>query len=197
LLKAYEKFKEVAVYAGLLIDENTKRVLYEVKELTNKPIPVKLISFSGMLVHRRIIEKIGLPSKRLFMDVADWEYCLRINYFGFRIILVPKAKIYHSVGTPYLITLPFRKTMWKYKNGKFIKTRGRRIVIATHLPMRYYTWAKNSIKLTRSKFITPDFRCWLRNCFFNELMKIIFYENQKSKKFLKFIHGIIDGYLGK
>jgi GT2 family glycosyltransferase len=195
LLKTYKKLKKICIYAGLQIEEKTKRVLYGVKELTNEPTLVEHLSFSGMFIHRKIIEKVGLPSKEFFMDCADWEYCLRVNHFGFKIVLVPKAIIYHSVGNPIQITLPFRRAEWKLKNGKFIKISTKKRTIATHSPLRYYTCGKNAAKLLNHKFTTPSFRYYLYKCFLTEMTKIILYEDGKIKKILKFIQGILDAYL--
>jgi GT2 family glycosyltransferase len=194
LLNVYKKLEEICVYAGLQIDEKTKRVLYGIKEPTNEPTLVKCLNFSGMLIHRKIIENAGLPSKEFFMDCADWEYCLRVNHYGFKIVLVPKAIIYHSVGNPIQITLPLRRVEWKFKNGKFLKIYTKRTTIAGHSPLRYYTWAKNATKLINYKFITSDFKRYLHKCFLTEMIKIIFYEDEKIWKIFKFIKGVLDGF---
>ncbi|MEM4166723.1 MAG: hypothetical protein QW255_05200 [Candidatus Bilamarchaeaceae archaeon] len=40
-----------------------------------------------------MVEKIGLPDKRLFVYGDDTDYCLRIKKAGFSIFCVPSAKI--------------------------------------------------------------------------------------------------------
>ena len=51
-----------------------------------------------LLVNREVIEKVGMYNKNFFLhyEIADW--CARVRSAGFRILYVPKAKIWHKGG---------------------------------------------------------------------------------------------------
>lgn len=49
------------------------------------------ITFEGPLVHRKIIEKIGLPEKKFFIFADDTEYFIRASKAGFTIRVVTNA----------------------------------------------------------------------------------------------------------
>jgi len=49
------------------------------------------ITFEGPLIHRKIIEKIGLPEKNFFIFADDTEYFIRASKAGIKIQVVTKA----------------------------------------------------------------------------------------------------------
>jgi GT2 family glycosyltransferase len=49
------------------------------------------ITFEGPLVHRKVIEMIGLPERKFFIFADDTEYFIRASKAGFNIIVVTKA----------------------------------------------------------------------------------------------------------
>lgn len=51
-----------------------------------------------MMLHRSIIEKIGLLDESYFMYCEDTEYSIRLNMNKIKIILVPEAKLWHKVS---------------------------------------------------------------------------------------------------
>ncbi len=61
-------------------------------------IPIDFISFIGLLVNRKVIEKIGLPNQQYFIFHDDVEYSLRIQKEGFSKQLVLNACIYHKIN---------------------------------------------------------------------------------------------------
>lgn len=52
-----------------------------------------------LLLHRDIIEKIGLFDEIYFMYYEDLDYCVRLNQAGIRILYVPEAKLFHKVSS--------------------------------------------------------------------------------------------------
>jgi GT2 family glycosyltransferase len=58
---------------------------------------ISFASFVGLAVPRRVVEKIGLPKRELFIKGDDLEYCIRMSREG-PIILVPESRIFHKDG---------------------------------------------------------------------------------------------------
>ncbi len=57
------------------------------------PTAVVGTAFEGPLFSRRVVEKIGLPHKELFIFCDDTDYCLRAHLAGFSIFYVPAARM--------------------------------------------------------------------------------------------------------
>jgi len=57
-----------------------------------------LIIASGCLVRSELVGKIGLPRADFFMDFFDYEYSLRARLNGYKIAVVPSAKLDHEIG---------------------------------------------------------------------------------------------------
>jgi GT2 family glycosyltransferase len=52
----------------------------------------------AMLIPRGVLETVGLLDERFFMYYEDNDFCLRIRRAGYRILLVPGAKMWHKVA---------------------------------------------------------------------------------------------------
>lgn len=74
------------------------------REGSTEPFFVDLAYWAGMLVHRRVIESIGLPHQGFFRTFGDYEYCLRARKAGFAVIAVPNSFIDHDPGRPIFVT---------------------------------------------------------------------------------------------
>lgn len=53
---------------------------------------------AAMLVSRRAIDEVGFLDERLFLHVEDVEWSLRMRAAGFRVLMVPAAKVWHHVS---------------------------------------------------------------------------------------------------
>jgi GT2 family glycosyltransferase len=53
----------------------------------------------AMLLSRVVLELVGLFDERFFMYYDDSDLCLRIRRAGFRVLLVPGARMWHKVAT--------------------------------------------------------------------------------------------------
>ncbi len=61
----------------------------------DKQTNTDFVSGCAMLVKRQVFEKIGLLNKRYFLYLEDVEFCQRAKKAGFKVVYVPKAKIWH------------------------------------------------------------------------------------------------------
>lgn len=52
----------------------------------------------GLLLKRKLLERVGLFDPRFFMYYEDLDLCLRARAAGFRILLAPRAHMWHRVA---------------------------------------------------------------------------------------------------
>lgn len=72
----------------------------------NRPLPSGLpaelaadfLNGCALLLHRAVVEKVGLLSERYFMYGEEVDYCLRAAVAGFRLGAVPAARMWHKVS---------------------------------------------------------------------------------------------------
>lgn len=62
------------------------------------PFAVDFVTGCGMLISRRCLETVGLFDERFFMYYEDHDYCLRVRRAGLRILVEPRAVMYHKVA---------------------------------------------------------------------------------------------------
>jgi len=66
--------------------------------LPEDPIEVEAISGACMLVKRDTVEDVGPWDERYFLHCEDLDWCMRIRQKGRKILFVPDARIYHTLG---------------------------------------------------------------------------------------------------
>ncbi|MBE0481634.1 MAG: glycosyltransferase family 2 protein, partial [Dehalococcoidia bacterium] len=57
-----------------------------------------LLSGAAMLITRGLLEKISLLNSSFFFGFEDYDFCIRAHKAGYRVVLVPGARIWHKVG---------------------------------------------------------------------------------------------------
>lgn len=63
-----------------------------------EPHDVTFVSGCSMMVRREMIDRVGLLDERFFCYGEEIDWCIRAKRAGFRIILVPKSRVYHKVS---------------------------------------------------------------------------------------------------
>jgi rhamnosyltransferase len=153
----------------------------------NKFLPVKRISevlmvmTSGNLLNLAIYQQIGGFIDKLFIDAVDHEYCLRLNFRGFKVVQCEYASLRHCLGDLREIYLG-------------IKT----IRYSIHSPLRRYYITRNRLYLLKKygfKFPSLWFKI-IKSIIF-EWIKIILLEKEKIAKSQATIEGTIDFFRGK
>lgn len=66
--------------------------------LYESPFEVDFVTACGMLMKRQCLEEIGLFDERFFMYYEDSDYCLRARAAGYRLLVVPRARMWHYVA---------------------------------------------------------------------------------------------------
>jgi len=93
------------IRAPIIKDPETNRVLNYFKR--NKgwlgylyPAPknaktVDAAGTAGLLIHRNVIEAVGIYDPEFFVGFEDWDFCLRAEKKGFKVNVVHDAIVYH------------------------------------------------------------------------------------------------------
>lgn len=102
---------------------------------------VQMLPFLGFMIHRDLVQKIGLPDTGFFIAADDVEYCVRAHMAGTRIFLAGESHIEHPKSRPYKVKLPgYTLTArelppWK----RYYDTRNRLLIARRHYGARLFT----------------------------------------------------------
>ena len=76
------------------------KVPFHINTYEHNFVDVPYGSFVGLLINAKTIKKIKYPKKELFIYHDDFEYSLRLKYFG-KIYLIPDSIIIHKGDPPH------------------------------------------------------------------------------------------------
>jgi GT2 family glycosyltransferase len=127
---------------------------------------VTFLPFLGILVHRDLVARTGLPEAGFFLAADDLEYCLRAARAGARFIAVAASRIAHPPAVTYPLRLPGRTLHclalppWK----RYYDTRNRVLVARRHFGWRLLTQTLPGIalRLVATLLHEPERRAQLR-----------------------------------
>jgi GT2 family glycosyltransferase len=117
------------------------------------PLPhrVDWISGCAILVRRQAIEQIGMLDERFFYYWEETEWCLRARKFGWRILHVPQAKLWHK---------GVQRDYQPNPGVTYYATRNRFLMLAKHrAPLRAWlvSWGQ-TLRTLASWSIKPQWR---------------------------------------
>ena len=102
---------------------------------------VQSLPFLGFLVHREMVERIGLPDAGYFIAADDVEYCVRAQRAGADIVIAGHSRIEHPKSRPYKVRILGRTLTclalppWK----RYYDTRNRLLIARKHFGRRFFT----------------------------------------------------------
>lgn len=142
---------------------------------------------SANIVNLEYFEEIGRFNDKLFIDMVDYDYCLRINIKKFKILYFPDVFVEHKLGEVHLRTNIFTRKK-KYKTE--------------HNAQRAYYICRNSLYLSKNygKYFSKEFGMLhiLNIVFIHDVTKILLYEidkwNKLKAKFIGLYHFLINRY---
>ena len=142
---------------------------------------------SANIVNLEYFEEIGRFNDKLFIDMVDYDYCLRINIKKFKILYFPDVFVEHKLGEVHLRTNIFTRKK-KYKTE--------------HNAQRAYYISRNSLYLSKNygKYFSKEFGMLhiLNIVFIHDVTKILLYEidkwNKLKAKFIGLYHFLINRY---
>lgn len=139
---------------------------------------------SGNLLSLKAFREVGPFLEELFIDYVDFEYCLRLNFKGFKIMTVYDAWLHHKWGNAHIEKFLFKR--YKLSNHSYIR--------------RYYI-TRNRFYVSRMyKNSFPKFYRSHRKLVRPELFQILLLEEDRFRKLKMFLKGYWDykkGKLGK
>lgn len=156
-------------------------VLFRADAATSAAMPaeVDLVHTSGTLLRAELVRTLGFFREDFFIDQVDYEFCFRLKAAGYRIVVVPSARLVHTLGV---------RTVAKFF--------GRRVVCTNHSALRRYYIARNRLVLFREtrnlRFIAGQTQAAVK-----ELVKVALFESDKLPKFLMTLRGVWDGLRGR
>jgi rhamnosyltransferase len=137
---------------------------------------VLVVMTSGNLLNLRIFDTVGPFMEDLFIDCVDHEYCLRLRQNGYKVIQSNVTLLAHDLGDIRIHS---------FMNVKFAATH--------HSALRRYFITRNRFYvMNKYKSQFPDYYLQQRTAFRRELLGIILFEKQKTKKMWSIIKGYLD-----
>ena len=90
--------------------------VYGTREAMPAEVPVEVVAFEGFLVHRRVIEAIGLPDPAYFIFYDDADFAIRARRAGFPIVAVRDAVLVRQLDFDQQHALDTWKGYYMYRN---------------------------------------------------------------------------------
>lgn len=102
----------------LAIKPKTASVMTSYPDRASMPERVELanVAFEGFMVHRRVVERIGLPDPTFFIFYDDVDYALRARRAGWRIWAVRDARLVRQLDFSQQHDLSSWKGFYMYRN---------------------------------------------------------------------------------
>lgn len=164
-------------YSIVDIDKNGVRKKYH-PTINSEEFFVSTAISSGTMIDTVTLKEVGFMAEELFIDYVDTEWCLRAFKRGYSILIVPAARMKHSIGDKI------------YKVGPFN--------VPKHSPFRRYYRLRNSFYLARKSHIPK--RLAVREIFFSivhQCLLIMLSHSERTAYIKSFYRGLRDGILGR
>lgn len=85
-------------------------------EYNNESFSCDLVTFCGLMIRKKLVDKIGLPKAEYFIWYDDTEYCMRINKYC-KITNINKAIINHKTVESVITEGFFSRMSWRSYYG--------------------------------------------------------------------------------
>jgi rhamnosyltransferase len=146
---------------------------------SNQEIDVLTTMTSGNLVNLKAYQDVGPFDDRLFIDVVDHDFNLRLKASGYRIIELTNLPLIHRLGTQKKVPLT-------------------RLTFVSHSPIRNYYLIRNSLLVARanSRFF-PSYWLTAILTITIEIIKVALVENQRALRVKLAFQGLWHGLLGR
>ena len=142
-------------------------------EENNSPI---VVMTSGNFINLNVYRSIGGFEDKLFIDYVDIDYCLKIKAAGYSIALLRDAILAHELG-----------------NSKHLTFLSIKAIVTNHSSLRRYYITRNRMYVYKKhKTVSTVFSQTEKRIFINDILKIIFFEDDKILKFKSIIKGYLD-----
>ena len=79
-------------------------------------VPIDVVAFEGFMVHRRVIDAIGLPDPTYFIFYDDVDFAIRARRAGFPILALRDAVLVRQLDFDQQHALDTWKGFYMYRN---------------------------------------------------------------------------------
>jgi len=145
----------------------------------SEKIEVLSLPFLGFLIHRKLVQKIGLPDHTFFIAADDTEYCLRARKAGSKLYLIGKSLIEHPKAS--------------YQEYMIL---GKKINYVSLPPWKRYYDTRNRIFIAKKYFGFRLYSQTLPSLLFRLLISL-FNEKNKYQQLKAYVFGFCDGLLSR
>ena len=136
---------------------------------------------SGTLLSLSAYKLCGPFRDDLFIDFVDFEYCLRLQINGYKIVQINKTFLHHQLGALEKRSFLFRD-----------------VAVYNHPPVRVYYKFRNRLYVSLMYFkVYPKWSIKELIILANDLLKILCFEENKYDKCLMAFLGIIHCLIGR
>ena len=188
LIMAYEDCpfrNEVGIIGTNYQEKTTGRILHKKTQAEENWEEVQNLPTSGCILSIAAFSKVGDFRSDLFIDQVDTEYCMRLRYKGYRVLISPKIGMIHPLGY--------------YRVSKLHKWMRGSTMITNYPPMRHYYWTRNGVTLIKENFLRDV--SWSLNqayyLFFRRIITVLLFEDQKIIKLGNIVLGIWHAILSR
>lgn len=178
LIESYSKYldkEKVGIITPHIVDRNNKMEISLEEKKEPRIEYVNRCITSASLINIPICKLVGYFDEKMFIDLVDFEYAVRIRKEGFMILKVNSVSLLHQLG-----------------NLKVYNLLGKSIYVTNHSAIRNYFYARNSIYyLKKHKDYLSSREIYLKILI--KILKILFFENKKRLKCMSIFKGLITG----
>lgn len=180
----FAKLSEAAKNQILNCTDNTIALFYPNYEIEgvlydkyiredNEPI---VVMTSGNFINLDIYAKLKGFEDKLFIDYVDVDYCLKVRGAGYKIANLSDLILIHELGF-----------------SKHISILNMKMIVTNHSKLRRYYITRNRLFVRKKyKNISAVFNKTEKRVFMNDILKIIFFEQDRIQKLKSIIRGYID-----
>ena len=89
---------------------------YRTREAMPAEVPIQNVAFEGFMVHRRVVDAIGLPDPGFFIFYDDVDYAVRARRAGFSVVAVRDAVLVRQLDFDQQHDMRSWKGFYMYRN---------------------------------------------------------------------------------
>lgn len=172
--KEYTSLPNIGIMTPKIIDRNTIDRSELIKDGAEYEYVSKCIT-SASLINIQLCRNLDYFDVKMFIDLVDFEYCIRVRKAGYKILRANKVALIHQLG-----------------NLKVYNIFGKDINVTNHSVIRNYYHARNAVYyLKKHNDYVSSKDIYLRLCI--KIIKILIFEKSKIPKLRAILSGVKTG----
>lgn len=178
VVRLREKIRDVTMDSSVALISANQNINNKLEHKKNDA--VEWVMMSGNFIRVSISIDIGGFNEKLFIDGVDIEFCLRLKFNNYKIIICADAILKHKLGETQDVTFFLFKTR-----------------TTNHNATRLYYIFRNYLKIITSANCSGKGRFILIKFLVHKFICVFLFEEDKVKKYKMITKGFIDFILGK